>query len=87
MIHFVLICISFSSVILIITKVTLPNFFLLSVRLLVMKSSSISGCMWIPGCYRFAGGRIRLTVTAPQPSLYRHPNGLLSPRPISNPKP
>jgi hypothetical protein len=36
---------------LIITKETLPNFVLLSVRLLVVKSSSISGCLWIPGCY------------------------------------
>jgi hypothetical protein len=37
---------------LIITKETLPNFVLLSVRLLVVKSSSISGCLWIPGCYK-----------------------------------
>jgi hypothetical protein len=37
---------------LIITKETLPNFILLSVRLLVVKSSSISGCLWISGCYR-----------------------------------
>jgi hypothetical protein len=36
---------------LIITKEALPNFILLSVRLLVVKSSSISGCLWIPGCY------------------------------------
>jgi hypothetical protein len=36
---------------LIITNETLPNFILLSVRLLVVKSSSISGCLWIPGCY------------------------------------
>jgi hypothetical protein len=36
---------------LIITKEALPNFILLSVRLLVVKSSSISGCLWISGCY------------------------------------
>jgi hypothetical protein len=36
---------------LIITKEMLPDFILLSVRLLVVKSSSISGCLWIPGCY------------------------------------
>jgi hypothetical protein len=39
---------------LIITKEMLPNFILLSVRLLVVKSSSISGCLWIPGCYKRA---------------------------------
>jgi hypothetical protein len=32
---------------LIITKETLPNFVLLSVRLLVVKSYSLSGCLWI----------------------------------------
>jgi hypothetical protein len=37
---------------LIITKEALPNFILLSVRLLVVKSSSISRFLWIPGCYR-----------------------------------
>jgi hypothetical protein len=36
---------------LIITKEALPNFILLSVWLLVVKSSSISGCLWIQGCY------------------------------------
>jgi hypothetical protein len=36
---------------LIITKEALPNFILLSVRLLVVKSSSISGCLWVLGCY------------------------------------
>jgi hypothetical protein len=39
---------------LIIAKETLPNFVLLSVRLLVVKSSSISGCLWIPGYYMSA---------------------------------
>jgi hypothetical protein len=51
MIHVVLVYISFASAMLIITKETLPNFVLLSVRLLVVKSSSISGCLWISGCY------------------------------------
>jgi hypothetical protein len=36
---------------LIITKETLPNFILLSVRLLVVKSGSILGCLGIVGCY------------------------------------
>jgi hypothetical protein len=36
---------------LIITKETLPKFILLSVRLLVVKSSSISGRLGILGCY------------------------------------
>jgi hypothetical protein len=36
---------------LIITKEALPNFIFLSVRLLVVKSSSISGCLWVLGCY------------------------------------
>jgi hypothetical protein len=36
---------------LIITKEMLPNFSLLSVRLLVVKSSSIPGFLWIPRCY------------------------------------
>jgi hypothetical protein len=35
----------------IITKKAMPNFILLSVWLLVVKSTSISGCLWIPGCY------------------------------------
>jgi hypothetical protein len=38
---------------LIITKETLLNFILLSVRLLVVKSNSISGCLWILGCYNW----------------------------------
>jgi hypothetical protein len=54
MIHFVLIYTSFASAMLIITKETLPNFVLLSVRLLVVKSSSISGYLGIPGCYMTA---------------------------------
>jgi hypothetical protein len=36
---------------LIITKETLPNFILLSVQLLVVKSSSILECLGILGCY------------------------------------
>jgi hypothetical protein len=36
---------------LIITKETLPNYILLSVRLLVVKSSSISVCLGNSGCY------------------------------------
>jgi hypothetical protein len=50
MIYFVLIYL-FCFAMLIITTETLPNFVFLSVRLLVVKSSSISGCLWIPGCY------------------------------------
>jgi hypothetical protein len=38
---------------LIITKETLPNFILLSVWLLVVKSSSIPGCLGILGCYSY----------------------------------
>jgi hypothetical protein len=34
----------------------------------------------------FAGCKIRVNLTAPQPSIYRRYGGLLIPRPISNPK-
>jgi hypothetical protein len=57
------------------TKETLPNFF--SVRLLVVKSSSISGCLWILGCYieapeaggRFWGANDKGAVVGPRGSV------------------